>query len=139
MNPIPLSAPDGRIYAYACGTCHHVRSSSTPMWIDDPPGPQCVEHRRKEAEACCTCHSCHAPMSRINGPTCAACRWWFGFGQVWYRIGNGETPERCKVCGMAAVYCRDRKPCIDCSEEHASYPDGRCRDCWLAAATAGAE
>lgn len=135
--PIPLAAPDGRIYAYACGTCHVVAGGSTPMWIEDPPGPHrgIAEWSRTNAERCCTCWTCHTPLPRggLLRITCATCLWWDGFRSVWRRIGAGETGTPCKVCGSDEAYCRDRKLCTDCGEEHASNADGRCRDCNLEA------
>lgn len=56
-NPIPLSAPDGTVYVYACGECHRVHDPY------DVPGryptiADVARQSRVEAEGCC-------PLSRL--------------------------------------------------------------------------
>ncbi|MGO8993015.1 MAG: hypothetical protein ACLQVI_06790, partial [Polyangiaceae bacterium] len=55
MKPIPLRDPDGRVYAYACGECHHV------VAFDPAPGGRLghelvarrAERSRRRAARCC--------------------------------------------------------------------------------------
>ena len=134
MNPIPLAAPDGRVYAYACGTCHLVAGGSTPMWIEDPPGPasRIVEGIRQRAERCCTCFRCATPMNRLDGLYCADCCWLIAMGQLWTTIGSTHSLQPCQICGAryTSIACHTTPACSACEMEHASY-DGKCRDCNL--------
>jgi hypothetical protein len=56
---IPLRSPDGIVYAWACGACHHVQHPGEMM---GPLGPEDVartaEHALVYADRCCTCASC---------------------------------------------------------------------------------
>jgi hypothetical protein len=55
VNPIALRDPDGRVYAYACGTCRHV------VAFDPVPGGRLgralvaerAERSRRRAALCC--------------------------------------------------------------------------------------
>jgi len=132
MNPIPLSSPDGKVYAYACGHCHHVAAGAAMLVAPDEPGPipHLVVRSLEAAKACCTCHSCGAFVGRKFSIECKVCSWWHAFGRVWLLIGQGYNGERCKVCGsMYSDWCK-RPTCIDCKADHASVGD-RCRDCDL--------
>lgn len=69
MNPIPLSAPDGRLYTYACGVCHNVAGGSHAMgpWPADGPHENLIEWFQRDAARCCTCMDCGA------GPVSSGC------------------------------------------------------------------
>lgn len=137
MNPIPLSAPDGRVYAYACGTCHLVAGGSTPMWREDGPPARIVDGSKLQAESCCRCLQCKRPMSRLDGIECADCRWLNDMGRVWRMIGEGYTDKPCPICGAqwTGADCRSRPACSACGEDHAGV-GGKCRDCNLYGANA---
>lgn len=136
MNPIPLSAPDGRVYAYACGVCHHVAGGASLLVCWDEPGPipVLVEGSLSKATSCCTCHTCGTPNPRGTDSLlwCATCRWWQRFYEVWRNIGLGYTDTPCKVCGArwTSADCRARPACSACGEDHAGA-NGKCRDCNL--------
>lgn len=59
MNPIPLSAPDGIVYAYACGECHHVHAG-THLLCDHAPKDvsEFAETYKFDAFQCCKCSDC---------------------------------------------------------------------------------
>ena len=134
MNAIPLRAPSGLIYAYACGHCHHVPAFGAMLCMPDKPGPieQLVESSRRSATACCTCHSCDAFNPRGNGLYCKVCDWWLDWRNAWLHIGQGTLNQPCPIChaGITTKYCRDTPACVDCGEDHGGI-DGRCRECNL--------
>lgn len=89
MNPIPLSAPDGRVYAYACGRCHHVGGGSSMLVREDLDGPlvRLVDHSRRDADQCCTCHDCRTPLTRDEWRGyCTMCSWRIAFARAWRDI-----------------------------------------------------
>ena len=141
MNPIPLSAPNGDVYAYACGRCHQVPSNGRAMWMPETPGPisQMTLSSLERAKTCCTCRTCGCELPALDGIECQACRWWWDFCLVWWRLfGNGETDKACSICGSRETnYCRETPKCVDCDDGHGSNSDGRCRDCHLDALRAG--
>lgn len=123
MNPIPLSDQAGRVYAYACGVCHHVSAGSALLYMPDTPGPvrMLVENSERGATQCCSCLTCGSLLRRgwMTGAWCATCRWWMEFGSVWYRIGSGYNGKVCPICRSAENdYCRKTPKCIDCNEGH---------------------
>ncbi len=65
MNPIELKSPDGRVYAYACGVCHHVRAGAEKWGHETTNGPHAdlVEWSLRDATRCCTCMTCGRPGS----------------------------------------------------------------------------
>jgi len=67
MNSIPLSAPDGTVYAYACGECQLVslgfRSSREAR----------AEASKETADACCLCLDCRVVKVITFHPLCDAC------------------------------------------------------------------
>lgn len=71
-RPIPLSAPDGTVYAYACSRCRRV---SQP-WVVHPQldvlPPDAARESRRLAEMCCPdlCPGCRVPA----GGLCRECR-----------------------------------------------------------------
>ena len=60
--PIPLAAPDGTVYAYACGRCHNVCAGSTMRPRADVEALASSYHRR--AARCCVC-DCGAPVDPV--------------------------------------------------------------------------
>lgn len=68
-DPIPLAAPDGTVYAYACGTCHSVHVTYARFATID----QRVASSRRRAARCCVC-VCGKPADplRLSSP-CIAC------------------------------------------------------------------
>ncbi len=82
MNPIPLSAPSGDVYVYACGRCHHAFASGSRLIVLTGPDDDLREYSRLDAERCCLCTRCGSPLDddrRIGN--CTTCeRWtWFSF------------------------------------------------------------
>lgn len=71
MNSIPLSAPDGTVYAYACGECQLV-----PWGSYDRTGATTVTARaatsKLTADKCCLCSDCKVVKIKGFGP-CPAC------------------------------------------------------------------
>ena len=91
MNPIPLAAPDGQIYAYACSFCRHVGGGSSLMCPPELAGPHpvLVESSLRDATTCCLCPMCGAvkPLEHW-GWNCADCAEWVSFGQLWYILAS---------------------------------------------------
>lgn len=73
MNPIPLSAPDGRVYAYACGVCHNVQAGAYAMapWPASDPHENLTEDSKRDATRCCTCSTCG--IGPVEASTCPDC------------------------------------------------------------------
>lgn len=67
MNSVPLSAPDGTVYAYACGECQFVqlgfRSTIKAR----------AEASKETADACCLCVDCKVVKINTYGSLCADC------------------------------------------------------------------
>jgi hypothetical protein len=69
--PIPLAAPDGTVYAYACGTCHNTFATSYQRPRADVA--RLAAGYLRAAERCCMC-DCGAPADPTQwARTCAAC------------------------------------------------------------------
>jgi hypothetical protein len=62
-DPIPLSAPDGTVYAYACGRCRCL--ASPPEAEAFAPVGRIVELSLARATKCCVC-PCGAPVSETS-------------------------------------------------------------------------
>lgn len=74
-DPMPLTAPDGTVYAYACGRCRRVKGGSeyaSRVYSDDEVA-QMANHSRNDAERCCTCRGCGASIDEPYG-MCAPCK-----------------------------------------------------------------
>lgn len=75
MTPIPLSAPDGTVYAYACGRCRQIgggiSKSSRPK---DEAVAFAAEWSHRDADRCCRCSTCQSglPVDVAFG-WCAEC------------------------------------------------------------------
>lgn len=68
MTPIPLTLPDGTLHAWACGRCKTVNSSNQKRaWCYAD-----VEWTFREAQMCCTCHTCRVPVE-VGEWSCAQC------------------------------------------------------------------
>lgn len=77
-SPIPLTDPQGRVWAYLCGSCHHLRGIAEVMVDVTEPVDHLVQMSLEQAERCCTCRKCGAPTSwnrpsRIYAQVCEAC------------------------------------------------------------------
>lgn len=55
---IPLSSPEGVIYAYACGLCHRVHSGTIFKENDESEVAIELKFSQENAEECCKCRSC---------------------------------------------------------------------------------
>lgn len=76
QKPIPLSAPDGTVYAYACPRCRKVGMiCSYGQPYDDDAVARVAEHSREDVERCCRCAVCGADTSPGRWPReCDACK-----------------------------------------------------------------
>ena len=73
MNPIPLTHK-GRVYAYACGRCHLVHAGACEGHRHGVKTIAALAaHFREQAEACCRCHECKAPLDGERGGKCPPC------------------------------------------------------------------
>ena len=60
-SPITLSAPDGTVYAYACGRCRRVWASGhSTAEVQDVA--EMADRYREETERCCVCSECGAEV-----------------------------------------------------------------------------
>ena len=105
MNSIPLAAPDGTVYAYACGECHLVqlgyRSEVKAR----------AEASKETADACCLCVHCKVVRVNNYGSLCADCH------QKWRdakaaaqlkRVEKALNPEAAlDLLEEMKSYCRD--------------------------------
>jgi hypothetical protein len=66
--PIPLTAPDGRVFAYACPRCLHVNSSLSGGDLQKR-----IEWSWKGADRCCRCRDCGVVVDSQWKIRCAAC------------------------------------------------------------------
>jgi hypothetical protein len=67
--PIPLTAPDGRLFGYACPRCLYYRlgvSGGTFEWR--------VEESERMAARCCTCLTCGTVLGKPYESQCGTCR-----------------------------------------------------------------
>jgi len=59
MKAIPLAAPDGTVFAYACGVCNRVRAGSHKMVRHTRADVRSfADSYREEADDCCKCRRC---------------------------------------------------------------------------------
>lgn len=72
MNPIELKSPIGDVYAYACGVCHEVCPSNYRTSQAGPPSSKAIQSSLENAENCCRCYECKAPVCSAVG-RCFAC------------------------------------------------------------------
>jgi hypothetical protein len=77
---VPLTSPEGVVFAYACGTCRHVQGGVSKLVVLTDEDVACfAESSRKQAERCCTCEECHCLLARgsrgvgLHSRVCAAC------------------------------------------------------------------
>ena len=71
IRPIPLAAPDGTVYAYACGRCHRVAGGTH---VPGPVSPvaRLAGYSLERATRCCVC-PCGAPSGDGLWRKCADC------------------------------------------------------------------
>lgn len=108
MIPIPLTSPDGTVYAYACGACHHVADTGH-LLVRGEPGWQ-AEESKERAKACCTCFDCGAPLTADEGRglNCAAC------DEKRFAARPLPDPDECQ-----SVECRiGRGHCEECGSDN---------------------
>jgi hypothetical protein len=87
--PIPLSAPDGRIFGYACPRCLHFRCG-----IEGGTLAERVEYSRKYASSCCVCPGCGKPKKRGDWAL-NRCKKCYAKEQAeWEKRLEHERPER---------------------------------------------
>jgi len=77
-SPIPLTDPEGRVWAYLCGNCHHVRGLADVMVDVTEPVEHIVQMSLEQAERCCRCTKCGVPSSwnrrgAFHSSYCEAC------------------------------------------------------------------
>lgn len=77
MDPIPLSAPDGTIYAHACSYCRKVvHTGEYGRRYGDVDVALFAAESKSAAERCCKCGKCGLAAHYSERPhfdTCAAC------------------------------------------------------------------
>jgi len=72
-DPIALASPAGVVYAYACGTCHHIASGGEYIVVHSPEEvAQVAESSRALADACCKCDRCGGVCGYAESH-CASC------------------------------------------------------------------
>ncbi|MBK8260229.1 MAG: hypothetical protein IPK80_02705 [Nannocystis sp.] len=58
-KPIPLTSPDGRVYAWACGQCRRVGGGGAMMRdYDDEIVTYMADASMSDALRCCVCEEC---------------------------------------------------------------------------------
>lgn len=117
-DPIPLAAPDGTVYAWACAVCHHVSAGSAML---APHGPEDIarlaESFRGNAAACCRCRKCGGVAPRwsdalravtVHDHCCEAC-WEGGERQAseerdaQWKVEREEADERYRASVARAL------------------------------------
>lgn len=79
MDAFPLTAPNGTIYAWACGRCRHTGSQPSKFVdLTDEDVARFAEDSRENAARCCSCRSCGTYISLSQrwserGDFCEAC------------------------------------------------------------------
>ena len=118
LPPIPLAAPDGRVFAYACAHCLEV-GSIPGIHCDDPDDAR--EARAKaslrDAACCGECPDCHAfRPDHVSGEghvTCAAC-----LAALKARQPKGSNAP-CKACesnGTVSAFIEGVKVRVQCPD-----------------------
>lgn len=79
MDAFPLTAPNGTVYAWACGRCRHTGSQPSKFVnLTDEDVARFAENSRENAARCCSCKGCGAYVSLRDswserGDFCEAC------------------------------------------------------------------
>lgn len=74
-RPIPLTAPDGRVYGYACGVCHEIGGGASRGTRKKGPDKFLVENSCERATSCCTCERCGVEWNHSGyGLYCKKCK-----------------------------------------------------------------
>ena len=85
-RPIPLSKPDGTVYAYACGACGCIGGSSVTCLTEKGATAVPENESFDYATRCCVCRVCSAPSPYAT--ECADCR------AKWRAQRDAEDAER---------------------------------------------
>jgi hypothetical protein len=106
VTPIPLTAPDGTVYAYACGECRSVSAGSS--YMSDRYTDEQVRELAKSslymAARCCACRKCGAykgtRYDADRNDHCAGC-WengerarWEAHREKWQRLDAAQERAR---------------------------------------------
>jgi len=105
MNSIPLSAPDGTVYAYACGECQLVSPGyGSSLAIR-------VAASKAAAESCCVCAVCKGAKLTDYFALCQACfeqRCREQAAAQLKRVEKSSNPEAAlELLEEMESYCRD--------------------------------
>lgn len=85
-DPIPLTKPDGTVYAHVCGVCGTIGGGGVARLTDEGATAVTEDSSRDDAERCCVCRTCRAPSPYAI--ECADCR------AKWRAKMEAEAAER---------------------------------------------
>ncbi len=85
-RPIPLTKPDGTVYAHVCGVCGTIGGGGVARLTDEGATAVTEDSSRDDAERCCVCRTCRAPSPYAI--ECADCR------AKWRAKMEAEAAER---------------------------------------------
>lgn len=72
MEAFPLRAPDGTVFAYACGRCRQMHHYGAQMRVnDDEDLKRAADYSAERAAECCRCKTCKR-FCGVDGATIAA-------------------------------------------------------------------
>lgn len=72
--PVPLTDPLGRVCLYLCPRCYQASHPYALLIQLDGPSPSLVDSSRLDADRCCRCSRCRAPLSERSRGPCALCK-----------------------------------------------------------------
>jgi len=72
-EPIPLAAPDGTVFGYACPRCWQIRSPVHAFTRVEPTA-EVLAQRRNDADRCCRCYACNRALAAGSLGKCKSCR-----------------------------------------------------------------
>jgi len=113
-SPIPLAAPDGTVYAYACGTCHRVHVTYARSATID----QRVASARRQAARCCVCDCGEPADPTAFSRQCRAC----------FVVLRADEIARAEVRRVALAE-RGMMDCLSCYGRVYAGNGLRCDDC----------
>ena len=123
MNAIPLTAPDGTVYAYACGRCHRVAGGVHTTDATSPVA-RLAGYSLGRAARCCVCR-CGAPVRVALWHTtlCDACH----ARDVAETEARIAARDAARAADLAARGMRECVPCrgFGCDDR----ADEECPDC----------
>lgn len=109
-DPIPLRAPDGTVYAYACGVCRNVAAPFVDM---GRRGAESIADGAAEsfdaARSCCqSCRTCHVGRIDSDDGLCMFCaqsgrRAFEALGAIGMAVAVREYGYRCEQEGREAI------------------------------------